>query len=119
MRSALGNCFKGPGCLGPFGAICFWGPHQVAAAYTKLNIYALLSPYYFRCFFGRNRLLFWAYYGEREWVMGIIKKVLSLKGEGNPGLNKANLIRETSFSTSIGGSYGKTNNGIHVRRSKH
>lgn len=47
--------------------------------------------------------------------MGIIKKVLSLRGEGNPGLNKANLIRETSFRTRIGGSYGKTDNGIHVR----
>ncbi|MCT7962488.1 hypothetical protein NG791_17615 [Laspinema sp. D1] len=62
MRSPLGNGFKGPPGSGPLGAIGFWGPHEGAIGYTKLNIYALLSPYYFRCFFGRNRLFFWAYY---------------------------------------------------------
>lgn len=47
--------------------------------------------------------------------MGINKKVPNSRGEGNPYPNKANLIRETSFRTSIGGSCGKTNNGIYVR----
>lgn len=50
--------------------------------------------------------------------MGVIKKVPSLRGEGNPCHHKANQIRESSFRTGIGGSCGKTNNGIHVRRSK-
>lgn len=51
--------------------------------------------------------------------MGVITKVPSLSGEETPCPNKANQIRESSFITSIGGSCGETNNGIHVRRSKH
>ena len=47
--------------------------------------------------------------------MGVIKKVPILRGKGNPCSHPANLIRESSFRTSIGGSCGQPNNGIHAR----
>ncbi len=47
--------------------------------------------------------------------MGVIQKVPILRGKGTPSHHKANQIRESSFRTSIGGSCGETNNGIHAR----
>ncbi len=47
--------------------------------------------------------------------MGVIKKVPSLREQGNPCHHKANQIRESSFRISIGGNCGQTNNGIHAR----